>query len=663
MAEMSADEKRVRRILQLPSQMDFRKLSVELTDERFVRVNPIVRDRPLISVFYDDVTTLYEAFKRGLNVSNNGPCLGWRPGPDKPYHWVTYDHVYRRASNFGAGLIEHGCPAGQESFIGIYSQNRVGWTIAEQACNMYSMIVVPLYDTLGPDACTHIINQCEITTVVCDGPKKLPLLLKRAHETPSLKRIILMDKFTEDDVNEAAEKHITLISFRDIERVGVANSSGIKPPNGEDIATICYTSGTTGLPKGVILTHSNLIATAAGFLAMKGDKFTYSKEDVYISYLPLAHVYEKFVQLVLFMHGCRIGYFRGDVLGLMDDVGELQPTFFPLVPRLMNRMYDKINSGVAAKPVVIRKFFAKALKKKELELRKGIIRGDGFWDKAFKKPRQSVGGRVKLLSIGAAPVSPKIITFGRSVFGCNFVEGYGQTECSAICTVTPLNDTSTGHVGAPVPCFAIKLESVPEMEYYAEKDQGEVCLKGPGVFKGYYKDPVKTAEALDKDGWLHTGDIGQWLSNGALKIIDRKKHIFKLAQGEYIAPEKIENTYIRSPFVAQIFIYGESLKSTLIAIVVPDPETVPKWAAAKGIRGDLEYLCRNKVVKAATLKSLQDIGREGGLHSFEQVKDVYLSSEMFSIENELLTPTMKNKRPSLKKYFAKQIEEMYSHHG
>ncbi|GCB77143.1 hypothetical protein scyTo_0019968, partial [Scyliorhinus torazame] len=186
-----------------------------------------------------------------------------------------------------------------------------------------------------------------------------------------------------------------------------------------------------------------------------------------------------------------------------------------------------------------------------------------------------------------------------------------------------------------------------------------ICIKGSNVFLGYLKDPEKTAEALDERGWLHTGDIGKWLPNGTLKIIDRKKHIFKLAQGEYIAPEKIENIYVRSEPVAQVFVHGDSLQAFLVGIIIPDPEVLPIWAQRRNIVGSFEELCKNKVLKYAILANLTEIGKEAGLKSFEQVKDIYLHPEMLTVQNGLLTPTFKAKRAELKKYFSSQIAELY----
>lgn len=198
------------------------------------------------------------------------------------------------------------------------------------------------------------------------------------------------------------------------------------------------------------------------------------------------------------------------------------------------------------------------------------------------------------------------------------------------------------------------------MNYLASKGEGEVCVKGANVFKGYLKDPARTAEALDKDGWLHTGDIGKWLPNGTLKIIDRKKHIFKLAQGEYIAPEKIENIYLRSEAVAQVFVHGESLQAFLIAVVVPDVESLPSWAQKRGLQGSFEELCRNKDINKAILDDLLKLGKEAGLKPFEQVKGIAVHPELFSIDNGLLTPTLKAKRPELRNYFRSQIDELYA---
>eukprot|EP00887_Chlorella_sp_A99_P004337 scaffold15.g4337.t1 len=256
---------------------------------------------------------------------------------------------------------------------------------------------------------------------------------------------------------------------------------------------------------------------------------------------------------------------------------------------------------------------------------------------------------------GASPISAEVFDFLRICFGATVLEGYGMTESSAIISVTPPGETVTGHVGPPNPACEVKLADLPEMGY-TNADQpyprGEVCVRGHIVFKGYYRDDANTREALDEDGWLHTGDVGAWLPGGRLKIIDRKKNIFKLAQGEYIAPEKIENVYARSPFVLQSFVYGNSLKAQLVAIVVPDPDYLLPWAKERGLH--------QADVVTSVLKSMLEEGRAAGLKGFEQVATVHLHPEQFSVENGLMTPTFKLKRPQAQAAFQEVIDAMYS---
>uniref|UniRef100_A0A4W5JX65 Arachidonate--CoA ligase n=1 Tax=Hucho hucho TaxID=62062 RepID=A0A4W5JX65_9TELE len=503
-----------------------------------------------------------------------GPCLGSRL-PDKPYKWLSYKEVTTRAEYLGSGLLSQGCTPSPDQFIGVFAQNRPEWIISELACYTYSMVVVPLYDTLGPDAIRYIINtgktsrfQISVSQIAPYSP--LWALVK------------------------------------------------CSPPTPEDLSIVCFTSGTTVL-------------------------------FVTVRFFP---------QSVVYCHGGRIGFFQGDIRLLSDDMKALRPTIFPVVPRLLNRMYDKIFSQ--ANTPLKRWLLNFAAKRKGAEVSRGVIRMDSLWDKIFfSKIQASLGGRLRMIVTGAAPASPTVLGFLRAALGCQVYEAYGQTECTAGCTFTTPGDWTSGHVGAPLPCNLIKLVDVAEKNYFARKGEGEVCVKGPNVFKGYLKDPERTAETLDTDGWLHTGDIGKWLPNGTLKIIDRKKHIFKLAQGEYISPEKIENIYIRCEPVTQLYVHGDSLQSCLVAIVVPDPETMPAWALKKGMEGSYRDLCKNTVLKKAIMEDLQRLGKASGLHSFEQVKNIHIHNEQFSIQNGLLTPTLKAKRPELREFFKEKIEDLY----
>uniref|UniRef100_A0AAQ6A8N0 Arachidonate--CoA ligase n=1 Tax=Amphiprion ocellaris TaxID=80972 RepID=A0AAQ6A8N0_AMPOC len=606
----------------------------------------------LMSYFYEDAKTLYEVFKRGQRVSGNGPCLGYRK-PSRPYQWLKYRQVSDRAEHLGSGLLHRGLKPGSDTLIGVFAQNRPEWIISELACYTYSMVVVPLYDTLGTEALVFIIDQAEISTVICDNQKKAETLLQNREkgQTPVLKTVVVMDTFSSELVDRGTKCGIDVVSLQDME-VNLRSAGACQL----NIWSRCSTNGN---PKGAMLTHENVVSDAAGVLKTFESSVFPNSQDVSISFLPLAHMFERVVQTIVYGVGARVGFFQGDIRLLPDDMKTLQPTIFPVVPRLLNRVYDRVQSG-AATP--FKKWLLNfAVERKYAEVKDGIIRKNSIWDKLlFHRVQESLGGRVRIMVTGAAPISQSVLNFLRAALGCQIFEGYGQTECAAGCTFSLPGDATSGHVGAPLPCNFVKLVDVEEMNYFASNGEGEVCIKGKNVFKGYLKDPEKTAEALDEDGWLHTGDIGKWLPSGVLKIVDRKKNIFKLAQGEYIAPEKIENVYGRSGPVAQVFVHGDSLQSCLVAIVVPDPEVLPGFAKDLGCHGSIEELCKKTEVKKAIISDMTKLGKEAGLKSFEQVKDIYLHPEQFTIENGLLTPTLKAKRAELKTLFQSQIDKLYA---
>ncbi|XP_033985411.1 long-chain-fatty-acid--CoA ligase 1a isoform X1 [Trematomus bernacchii] len=633
--------------------------SVEMPGDERARRSVLNDSDEHFEYFYSDARTMYEVFQRGLRVSDNGPCLGARK-PNQPYEWQSYKQVVDRAEHIGSALLHRGHSNTGDKFIGIFSQNRPEWTISELACYTYSMVAVPLYDTLGTEAIGYIIEKADISTVICDVPEKAGMIMDCVKGNGrTVKTIVLIEPFDSELVTRGQDCGIEVLSLREFEALGKANLQKPMPPNPEDLALICFTSGTTGNPKGAMLTHGNVISNTAAFIRITEVHCMLDLHDIHVSYLPLAHMFERVVQGVVLIHGARIGYFQGDIRLLMDDLKALQPTVFPVVPRLLNRMFDKIFSQ--ANTPLKRWLLDFAFSRKAAEMKTGVVRRDSIWDKIiFKKVQESLGGRVRLIITGAAPVAPTILTFLRAALGCQFYEGYGQTECTAGCSMSMPGDWTAGHVGPPLPCNAIKLVDVAEMNYMAANGEGEICVKGPNVFLGYLKDAERTAEAIDEDGWLHTGDIGKWLPNGCLKITDRKKHIFKLAQGEYIAPEKIETVYNLSDPVAQIFVYGESLQACLVGIVVPDPDFLPIWMKKKGIEGSYSELCSNKDVKSAILEDILRLGKEAGLKSFEQVKDIALHTELFSIQNGLLTPTLKAKRTEIRNRFKENIDELYA---
>uniref|UniRef100_A0A673AW25 Arachidonate--CoA ligase n=1 Tax=Sphaeramia orbicularis TaxID=375764 RepID=A0A673AW25_9TELE len=624
---------------------DLQAQSVAVNGEPSCRRSALLEDDSLLEFYYQDTRTAYDMFQRGLRIAgDDGPCLGYRK-PGQPYQWISYTEVAEQAQVLGSGLLAKGCQPNPNQFVGIFAQNRPEWIISELACYTYSMAVVPLYETLGLEAMVHILNLAEISLVICDREEKAASLLENKEKgvTPKLSCLVVFNDFSDAFLERAKNCGVEVLTLAQLMVRHCCNVLFILP----------------GKPKGAMITHGNIASNTSSVIKILEVCLHFHLLDVSISYLPLAHMFERMIQVVsMFCHGARVGFYQGDISLLMDDIKTLKPTFFPVVPRLLNRIYDKILGSVTSP--LRRALLHYAVRRKQAELSSGVVRNNSLWDKlVFNRIQANLGGNLRFALTASAPISPTVLSFLRATLGCLIFEGYGQTECTAGCTFSMPGDWSAGHVGAPLPCAMVKVVDIPDMNYYAKNGEGEICIQGPSVFRGYLKDPERTAEALDSDGWLHSGDVGQWLPNGTLRIIDRKKHIFKLSQGEYIAPEKIENVYMRCVPVLQVFVHGDSLQSYLIGIVVPDPEVFVDWAKERGFVGSYEELCQNPDLKIAVLEDMKSVGKEAGLKSFEQVKDIYLHSETFSIANGLLTPTLKSRRADIRRVFQEQISNMY----
>ncbi|KAL1921580.1 uncharacterized protein VTP21DRAFT_11296 [Calcarisporiella thermophila] len=617
--------------------------------------------------FPEGVTNLWENFLHGWKVSKEGNCAGHRPidssGHAFPYVWQTYDQVKRRIENMGSGLRKIGLQP--EGIIGIYSVNKPEWIITEYACYLHSFVHCPLYDTLGEDAITFIIQQTELSFAVC-SPDKVDNLIRLKSQLPTLTHIIVTDDPSEDLLQKVRDAGYEAHTCKGVEALGAEDPVAPRGAKAEDLCCINYTSGTTGRPKGAELTQGNQLAVVASLVKLgeKGHFPVVNGEDVYISYLPLCHVFERSAMALMLYYGVQVGFYQGDTQKLLDDIGVLKPTIFVSVPRLFNRIYDKVLAGVRAKSALAQFLFKHAFEAKK----KGIASGrvdHWLWDwLVFSAVRSRLGGRCRFIVSGAAPISPDVKDFLRICFSAHVLEGYGQTENGGAITFTDIKDPESGSVGGPETCTEVKLVDVAEMNYTSQDKplpRGEICMRGPAMMRRYYKEPEKTAEVIDADGWLHTGDIGMWDESGRLVIIDRIKNIFKLSQGEYIAPEKIEGVYQKHELIAQAFVHGSSLKSELVGVFVPDPETLPKWAHENGLLGkSVEDLCREPKLKQHLLKTANKLAKEEGLKGFELVRNVHLHPDMFSIENDLLTPTFKLKRQQAKDFFKEEIERMYS---
>lgn len=650
--------------------------------------NPVDNKSPdSYKFYYEDGVTLYDLFQRGLKISENLPCMGYRPidaaGKAGPFVWLTYKECWAKSRAIGSAMrnMDLAPPSEDEEpmrMVGLFTKNRYEWVIVEQACNGYSGVVVPLYDTLGESAVTYVLNQTGLTTVFASQEEVPKLIASKKDHADRLTRFTTVVQFedaTEAERKSCADVGLTLRTFAELLDNGRANPIEPEPPSPDAVATFCYTSGTTGDPKGAMLTHCNIVSDTASAVRA-GVRIT--ADDRHLSYLPLAHMFERVVQAAVWQNGGAVGFYQGSPLKLPADLVELRPTLFPSVPRLFNKFYDKIMAATSAG--VKGALFKKGFEAKKFWLQRGHLEY-GFWDKlVFNKVAARLGlDRCKLMLTGSAPISGHVLDFLRIVFSCHVLEGYGQTESAAAATVTPLADQATAsHVGIPLACNEIRLIGVPDMAYnitdttHGEgeaaipcRGRGEICFRGPNVFKGYYKNAAKTAAAIDEDGWLHSGDIGIWTTQGYLKIVDRKKNIFKLSQGEYVAAEKIENVILASSYVAQAFIYGDSMQSCLVGILVPDVDYVTAWKADKAAFKDLSFeaICDNAEFKKLVFDDISRIGKAGKLHGFERAKAIHLESELWTVENEVLTPTFKLKRNFAKKKYQATIDGLYGSLG
>eukprot|EP00667_Euglena_gracilis_P005469 EG_transcript_5509 len=558
-----------------------------------VRRTAYLKDR-LLAAMADGVATCYEAMQAGARKNPNGPCFGTRriTGANPKgqpiageYVWQTYTEVNSRIADFGSGLLALGLipevpgikETGPLRLLGLFMKNRAEWVIAEHGCFRQGASTVPMYDTLGPDTVEMIFNETQLTTVVTNAAS-VPTLLTCRDLCPSFRNVVYVDELSADVRAKAQQAGLALYSFAEVEAKGKAAPAPATPPRPDSLATFCYTSGTTGKSKGALLAHRNLVAVAAGVEAA-GIHLT--SADRHLSYLPLAHVFERAAMLLVMGAGAKIGFFQGETVRIPDDLATLRHTFFPTVPRLINRFYDKVMAGVQQQGGLKAVLFRRGYAAKQRGLANGRV-SHALWDKlVFSKITKKLGlDQCRVVAIGSAPVAPHVIEFMRIMLSCPVMEGYGQTECAGVATGQGMYDYSTGNVGAPFACCEVRLVSVPDMGYLItdrrhgmdEKTgnpgipclgRGEIWVRGPNAFLGYYKMPEATAEAMDSDGWVHSGDIGIWTARGQLKVVDRKKNIFKLAQGEYIAPEKIENVYCKSSIVSQAFVYGDSFQHQL----------------------------------------------------------------------------------------------------
>eukprot|EP00850_Spirogloea_muscicola_P001905 SM000007S20865 [mRNA] locus=s7:611829:626196:+ [translate_table: standard] len=652
-----------------------------------------------------NVSTLWEMFSTlvlgsasaSKHATNN--MLGRREivdGKAGRYVFQSYAEVFQLAKEVGSAIRSVGVePKGR---CGIYGANCPEWVTAMEACNSQSIMCVPLYDTLGADAIEFIVNHAEISIIFIQETK-LPLLLDVMPKcTQNVKSTMGVNGFTaivsfSSTVEEAmraraAELGINVSGWSDFVKLGKEKAFDPTPPTAEDICTIMYTSGTTGEPKGVLLSHQAIcteIASVYKFLVDINEEMT--QKDRFLSYLPLAHIFDRVSEEFFIYIGGEIGFWQGDIKKLVEDIGEYKPTYFAGVPRVFERIYSGINTRVNASGGLKKLLFNWGFHNKVNRIRKGLRQEKAapFFDKlVFSKIKQQLGGSVRVILSGAAPLAPHIEEFLKVVMCAPVVQGYGLTEsCAGSFISYPNLIEQAGTVGPPLPNLDVRLESVPEMNYDAlgTPSRGELCLRGKSLFNGYYKRPDLTTEAYI-DGWFHTGDIGEWQRDGSLKIFDRKKNIFKLSQGEYVAVENLENVYGNCSATDQVWVYGNSFESVLVAVAVPNEANLKEWAKTNNVEGDYTAICSNPQAKKYVLDELTGAGKKGKvlevlvvgsystqltwvlliaqLKGFEMIKAVHLEPQAFDLGPDLLTPTYKKKRPQLLKHYQAVVDAMYA---
>ena len=642
-----------------------------------------------------------EHFKNKSLIENNiekmtrfkdRPCLGRRlkvgenekgePRFDNKYTYYTYKDVHIMCKKFAKnlhekkeGLIYKDSYRGKNfNLVGIFAKNCTEWVIADMACQMDSVTTATLYSTLGKDAFRYICEQTKIRTILV-SPDLINMLcdLKKKYNLGQLSNAILFDMTTNCDSEKELEKlrnaGFTAYSFtkdflKDNENVKDSDLEISKP---ETIMTICYTSGTTGDPKGVMLSQRNLISVLD--TVIRDSHVPIDEYGTHISFLPLAHIFERMVISGFMGAAAKIGFISGSVrTTLIEDMSLLGPTLLFTVPRVLQTMRTKIFDGFNALGGWKKKLAYKAYHTKLENYKKYRIITHTIYDQlVFKKIRNMFGNKLKTILCASAPMPKELADDFKVFLSIPIIEGLGMTELSGSAFCTTYHDLTNFTAGGVTGGAKMIIKSVPDLGYTIDDvidgvncPAGEICLKGPLIFEGYYKNDKENEKAFDKDGYFHTGDVGRIFPNlgNGLKIVDRVKEIFKLSQGEYIIPAKLESVYSKSSFIQQIMIYGNSSMNNIIAIICPEKK---HCAEALGIT--LEELTKsedNPDLQKLIVNDLLKLANEANFNGMEKARYVLITFEGFTVENTCMTPTMKIVRKKVELRFKKRIDKLYN---
>ena len=568
---------------------------------------------------------------------------------DNEWKEISYPKFSEETENFALGLSTLGVE--REDKVAIISENRPEWVFSDMAILGLGAIDVPLYPSLTSDTVEFILNNSESTGIIASNKFQLNKILKIRKSCRYLKFIIVLNE------KDMITGEPNLYTFKEVQERGKVFKKdhpfffreSLKLAKENDICTIIYTSGTTGEPKGVMLTHKNIVSNVMA----ASEAIPFNKDDLFLSFLPLCHIFERMGgYYTAFSSGATIAYAES-IEAVAQNMIEIKPTIITTVPRLFERIYAKIKKNVESQPEKKQKIFNWAMeigrqyvraKKADKVSMTLAIKHKTAETLVFKKLKEKTGGRMRFFVSGGAALPRELGDFFEAV-GILILEGYGLTESSPVISANRLDDYKFGTVGKVFPGVEVKIAS-----------DGEILVRGPNIMQGYYKNKKET-EASIKDGWLHTGDIGVFDAEGFLMITDRKKHLFKTSAGKYIAPTPIENLFLGSKYIDQFVLIGDR-RMFLSAIIVPDFEAIKEYADANKISYTIpEDLTNNKEIYNLIEKDLNQFQRQ--LANFERVRKFVLLDHPFSLETGEITPTMKVKRKVIEERYVDLIDEMY----
>lgn len=528
-----------------------------------------------------------------------------------------------------------------------------------------ALTIVTAYDTLGSEGLQHAVSESEASLCFMNGDQ-LPIIPNILSHCSTVDSIVYRGEAKPEDIEALRTnpqiKHI--ISYEELVTLGKENPVEVVKPIASELCCIMYTSGSTGNPKGVMLTHRNVVAAISGVTRML--QHLLEPNDTMMAYLPLAHVLEFLVENLCIFLGVTLGY--GSIRTLTDvsvknckgDLQEFGPTIMTGVPQVWETIRKTVLSKVIERGPRIQKIFMGALALKKFL--KSHKLGTGVVDAVvFKNVKLQLGGRLRYCLSGGAPVSAETQEF-LSLAACPILQGYGMTESVGMCAIMAPEQWALCEVGAPVPCVEIKLVDQPEVGYLhtnLPRAQGEIWIRGPSITSGYYKQEELSKEALTEDGWLKTGDIGEWTERGTLSIIDRLKNLVKLSNGEYIALEKLESCYKSCTLVENLCIYADSLYPKPVALMVSLEPVLRQYLAEQGVENpDWDQLCESKEARKIILKLLQEQAKKSGLSGAEIIADVWICKDLWTPEMNLLTAAQKLKRKEINKVYETELKAM-----